>query len=184
MKNDVSFYILIMCLCVYCVHLWEWMNLVTTEYQRMARSWPKWCTMCLCSGQEVFSFQSSVTVAALSSRVNKILNVRERERNGNFRSSAGSGAGPGLESWSLPGSVTRVSASLSQVPECQEYQEAHVCVLSPILVKPDQPAQTLAAWPEKSGLDKETITYQSIRENKNAISTIDNFVHGCWFVSQ
>ena len=79
MKNDVSFYILIMCLCVYCVHLWEWMNLVTTEYQRMARSWPKWCTMCLCSGQEVFSFQSSVTVAALSSRVNKILNVRERE---------------------------------------------------------------------------------------------------------
>ena len=130
------------------------------------------------SGGIQFSVQRDCRCPQLESEQDS---ERERERNGNFRSSAGSGAGPGLESWSLPGSLTRVSASLSQVPE---YQEAHVCVLSPVLVKPDQPAQTLAAWPEKSGLDKETITFQSIRENKNAISTIDNFVHGCWFVSQ
>ena len=91
------------------------------------------------SGGIQFSVQRDCRCPQLESEQDS---ERERERNGNFRSSAGSGAGPGLESWSLPGSLTRVSASLSQVPE---YQEAHVCVLSPVLVKPDQPAQTLAA---------------------------------------
>ena len=86
------------------------------------------------SGGIQFSVQRDCRCPQLESEQDS---ERESERNGNFRSSAGSGAGPGLESWSLPGSLTRVSASLSQVPE---YQEAHVCVLSPVLVKPDQPA--------------------------------------------